>query len=258
MEHLCNKREYKKNKERIFVSDDVHEFEDECMNKKISNKSTIKSIIDKFSGFGLKLNENPKIRLSEVSKKFRDAHSHKYRLKKLFSIKDFESLEELKQQNDSIVKIIGNITLKKLTLKNNPESQKIRDTLFNLPAKSKTLHQLLEKQDPGLTEFDSIDKARDNYRMNNPGKNDFEAKAKIWEDEWNAEFIYNLEFKNIQTAMKKYKKQIIEYDLKHKEKNAKIIDSFLKLDNTITYKKYVDSIHKLPLSIKAALSRIDL
>ena len=34
MQHLCDKRQYKKSKERVFVSGDVHEFEDECMNKK--------------------------------------------------------------------------------------------------------------------------------------------------------------------------------------------------------------------------------
>jgi len=223
------------------------------------NKSTIKAIIDKFSGFGLKPKpkENPKpiIRLSQVSKKFKDAHSYRYRLQKLFSIYDFDSLEELKKQNDSIVKIIGNITLKKLTQKNNPESEKIRDTLFTLPAKSKKLHQLLENQDPGLAEFDSIDKVKDNYRMKNPGQNDFDTKAKLWEDEWNAELIYNLEFKRIQKTMKKYRTQILNYDIKNKDKNAKILDSFLQLDNTITYKKYVDSIHKLPISIKAGLTR---
>ena len=53
--------------------------------------------------------------------------------------------------------------------------------------------------------------------------------------------------------MKRFKDKMINYDPKTEEETKQKIDSFLKLDENITYKEYIDKMQKLPLSVKAVI-----
>ena len=213
----------------------------------------------------LKLSPGSKNTRSEINKEFRNGFSYIKRLKQLREShgREVDSLDTMREINKRVVDILGDITIKKLdTLDNlyvNPKdyiiSMRILDSIRKIPDISDRLYDefIREEKSLGLTKFDSYDKAKKNYLSKHPGKNDFDKKVKSWEDRWNVYHNLYWHFDDIQEAMKRFKDKMINYDPKTEEETKQKIDSFLKLDENITYKEYIDKMQKLPLSVKAVM-----
>lgn len=234
-------------------------------NPKISpkNKSIISSIIKKLNTI-LTLKKTPThtpkptIRLSQVNKKFRDEMSYKTRLSKLPM--NINSLDELKKTADSVYNIMSNIKLKKiedqpynLTGDNIPKN--IKQILLRLPGNEygNALHtptwEILKHAN--LEIYETLDEAKNAYTTAHPDKKDFEQRKNEWEDMWNLEHYKYYTLSEIQDSIQKYKDKMLSYDIKNKEKNEKIMNSFMKLNENTTYGKYIDSMKKLPIGVKA-------
>lgn len=201
-------------------------------------------------------------RISEINKEFRDKVSYKARLSKLPMTID--SIEEYKKMVDSVYNIMSNIKIKKiddqpdnLTGDNIPKN--IKQILLRLPSNeyqprgSKLQDQTNEIQKhANLSNYNTLEEAKNAYTKKNPTKKDFEQRKKEWEEMWDLKHYKYYSLAHIQESIEMDKDEMLSYDLKNKEKNEQIINDFMKLnEKNTTYGKYIDSMKKLPIAVKA-------
>lgn len=215
------------------------------------NKSILSSIINRFSAMISKKKESkPKIRLSEINKEFRDKQSYLKRLEEIPY--EFETKETYKAKTPRVVNIIGNISLNKLRYDKDFETaptqfHKIQDRLEDI-FYYENLNKIYNANTIGLR-HKTLDKSKEVYKKLHP-QSDVEAEIKQWEDMW--DFSHSsVRLEEIQELIKKNKKTILKYEPEKLVKNKEIINSFLKLDNNISYAKYIRSMKKLPIGAKA-------
>lgn len=147
------------------------------------NKSTLSSIINRFSAMISKKEPNtkPRPRLSEINKEFRDKHSYYERIMKIPS--EIEKKETYKTKTPSVVKAIGNISLKKLTdFDDNRASEKIHNHLEDLFYYA-NLSAIYNNNSINLR-YKTYAEAKKQYANLYPESN-FEDKVKEWNDMWN-------------------------------------------------------------------------
>lgn len=225
------------------------------------NKSTLDAIINKFRVILSKTaSKTAKPRLSQVNKEFRDKHSYYSRIMKIpFEV---ETKETYKTKTPSVVKVIGNISLKKLTDDNNGymltgswgPAEKIHNHLEDLFYYANLSD--IYNANPINLRHKTYAEAKKTYANLYPESN-FEDNVKEWNDMWNYSHS-SVRLKEIQSYIKKHKKFILKYEPEKLKENREILNSFLKLDENITYGKYISSIKKLPIGAKAHTGITDL
>jgi hypothetical protein len=220
------------------------------------NKSTLASIINRFSAMISKTaSKTAKPRLSQVNKEFRDKHSYYERIMKIpFEI---EKKETYKTKTQSVVKAIGNISLKKLTDfddDNNRPAEKIHNHLEDLFYYANLSD--IYNDNPINLRHKTYAEAKKQYANLYPESN-FEDKVKEWNDMWNYSHS-SVKLKEIQSYIKNNKKYIIKYEPEKIKENTELLNSFLKLDENISYGEYIRSIKKLPIGAKAHTGLTDL
>lgn len=202
-------------------------------------------------------------RLSEINKEFRDKLSYKSRLSKLPM--NIDSIDKYKEMVDSFYNIMSNIKIKKiedqpfnLTGDNIPKN--IKQILLRLPSndhynspKEGKLQYLTHKiqNHASLSFYDTLDKAKNAYTLNHPTKEDFEQRKNEWEEMWDLKHYKYYSLNHIRESIEMNKDKMLSYDIRNKEKNDKIINDFMKLNQNTTYGKYIDSMKKLPIAVKA-------
>jgi hypothetical protein len=200
----------------------------------------------------------PTIRLSQVNKKFRDELSYKARLSKLPM--NIDSIDEFKKMVDSVHNIMSNIKIKKiddqpynLTGDNIPKN--IKQILLRLPNgyENKLIKQVNEIQKhANLSEYNTLDEAKNAYTVAHRNKTDFEQRKKEWEEMWDLKHYKYYGLSHIQESIEMHKDKMLSYDPQNREKNEQIINDFMKLnEKNTTYGKYIDSMKKLPIAVKA-------
>lgn len=210
------------------------------------DKSILDSIINKLRVMLSKTaSKTTKPRLSQVNKEFRDKHSYYSRIMKIpFEV---ETKETYKTKTPSVVKIIGNISLKKLTDDNNAPAEKIHNHLEDL-----FYYDNLTKiysNNPINLRHKTYAEAKKKFTNLHPELN-FEDKLNEWNDMWNYSHS-SVRLKDIQSYIKKDKKFLLKYEPEKLKENREILNSFLKLDENVTYGKYISSIKTLPIGVKA-------
>ena len=169
-------------------------------------------------------------------------------------MKHSKQKKHIKQKTPSVVKVIGNISLKKLTDDNNAPAEKIHNHLEDLFYYA-NLSKIYNDNSINLR-HKTYAEAKKKYANLYPESN-FEDKVAEWNDMWN--YLHSsVRLKEIQSYIKKHKKFILKYEPEKLKENREILNSFLKLDENITYGKYISSIKKLPIGAKAHTGITDL
>jgi hypothetical protein len=173
---------------------------------------------------------------------------------------NIDSIDEFKKMVDSVHNIMSNIKIKKiddqpdnLTGDNIPKN--IKQILLRLPNgyENKLIKQVNEIQKhANLSVYDTLDEAKNAYTVAHPTKKDFEQRKKEWEEMWDLKHYKYYSLRHIQESIEMHEDRMLSYDPQNREKNEQIINDFMKLnEKNTTYGKYIDSMKKLPIAVKA-------
>ena len=173
---------------------------------------------------------------------------------------NIDSIDEFKKMVDSVHNIMSNIKIKKiddqpdnLTGDNIPKN--IKQILLRLPNgyENKLIEQVNEIQKhANLSQYNTLDEAKNAYTTKHRNNTDFEEQKQKWEEMWDLKHYKYYGLSHIQESIKMHKDKMLSYDLKNREKNEQIIDDFMTLnEKNTTYGKYIDSMKKLPIAVKA-------